>query len=94
MFVFPGPPGETKTGEPGPKGEDGNAGPQGIPGAPGQQGEIGPPGVCDSSGCYQGGPVAGKCKTFTQCRFVAHVGIISSAVFLNRGPILWIPTLS
>ncbi|KTF87916.1 hypothetical protein cypCar_00005592 [Cyprinus carpio] len=53
-----GPPGETKIGEPGPKGEDGKAGPPGIPGASGQQGEMGPPGTCDSSGCYQGPPAA------------------------------------
>lgn len=65
LFVcnLPGPPGETKTGDPGPKGEEGKSGPLGIPGAPGQQGEIGPSGVCDNSGCYQGAPVAGKCKT-------------------------------
>uniref|UniRef100_A0A8C1TC71 Collagen alpha-1(XX) chain n=1 Tax=Cyprinus carpio TaxID=7962 RepID=A0A8C1TC71_CYPCA len=55
---FAGPPGEAKIGEPGPKGEDGKVGPPGTPGASGQQGEMGPPGVCDSSGCYQGPPAA------------------------------------
>ncbi len=55
-----GPPGEAKIGEQGPKGEDGKVGLPGVSGASGQQGEMGPPGVCDSSGCYQGHPAAGK----------------------------------
>lgn len=49
-----GPPGESKLGPPGSKGDDGKQGPPGTPGAPGQQGEMGPPGVCDSSGGCRG----------------------------------------
>lgn len=49
-----GPPGESKLGVPGSKGNDGKQGTPGMPGAPGQPGEMGPPGVCDSSGgCHR-----------------------------------------
>lgn len=52
--VSAGPPGESKLGIPGSKGDDGKPGPPGIPGPPGQPGEIGPSGVCDSSGgCHR-----------------------------------------
>lgn len=54
LCVSAGPPGESKLGIPGSKGDDGTSGPQGIPGPPGQPGEVGPPGVCDSSGgCHR-----------------------------------------
>lgn len=54
--VFAGPPGESKLGIAGSKGDDGKPGTPGIPGPPGQPGEIGPPGVCDSSGGCHGAP--------------------------------------
>lgn len=59
--VLPGPPGESKMGNPGPRGVDGKSGIPGISGAAGQPGELGPPGLCDSSsGCHRGGhPPAG-----------------------------------
>lgn len=54
LHVSSGPPGESKLGVTGSKGDDGKPGPPGIPGSPGQPGEIGPPGVCDSSGgCHR-----------------------------------------
>lgn len=59
LCVCAGPPGESKLGVPGSKGDDGKPGPPGIPGPPGQPGEIGPPGVCDSSGGCQRVPQTG-----------------------------------
>ena len=56
LSMSTGPPGESKLGVPGSKGDDGKPGPPGIPGAPGQPGEVGPPGVCDNSGGCQGAP--------------------------------------
>ncbi|KAM9342397.1 LOW QUALITY PROTEIN: collagen alpha-1(XX) chain-like [Pholidichthys leucotaenia] len=47
---FAGPPGESKLGVAGPKGDIGIPGSPGIAGPPGPPGEIGPPGVCDNSG--------------------------------------------
>lgn len=58
--VCTGLPGESKIGNPGPKGDEGKTGPEGIPGPPGQPGEIGPPGSCDSSGgCQNVSPEVG-----------------------------------
>lgn len=67
VWVSPGPPGESKMGIPGPRGEDGKSGIPGIPGAAGQPGEIGPPGVCDSSGCHRGGPPVAGTYRFCSC---------------------------
>lgn len=51
-----GPPGESKLGTPGTKGDEGKPGASGVPGSSGQPGEVGPPGVCDNSGGCQGVP--------------------------------------
>lgn len=47
----PGPPGESRTGSPGPSGSAGPRGPPGRAGYPGSRGPPGPPGYCDSSQC-------------------------------------------
>lgn len=46
-----GPPGESRTGSPGPPGSAGPRGPPGRPGYAGVRGPPGPPGYCDSSQC-------------------------------------------
>lgn len=51
MFSFTGPPGESRTGPPGPPGSSGARGPPGRPGYAGVRGPPGPPGYCDSSQC-------------------------------------------
>lgn len=56
LRVYSGPPGESRLGPPGSRGDDGTPGPPGGLGASGQAGEIGPPGVCDSSRGCQGVP--------------------------------------
>lgn len=48
---FAGPPGESRTGSPGPSGSAGPRGPPGRQGTPGVRGPPGPPGYCDSSQC-------------------------------------------
>ncbi|XP_016340926.1 collagen alpha-1(XII) chain-like [Sinocyclocheilus anshuiensis] len=49
--LFPGPPGQSQIGPPGPSGSAGPRGPPGQQGGPGVRGPPGPPGYCDSSQC-------------------------------------------
>lgn len=64
IHVSSGPPGESKLGPPGSKGDEGKPGPSGVPGPGGQPGEMGPPGVCDSSrGCQRAPPQTGELLT-------------------------------
>lgn len=80
-----GPPGESKLGPPGTKGDDGKPGSPGVPGSPGQTGEVGPPGVCDNSGgCQrvpqQTGELQGETSFswFLMCLcFYSEIGIVS-----------------
>lgn len=62
-----GPPGESRTGPPGPPGSSGARGPPGRQGTPGVRGPPGPPGYCDSSQCvgipYNGQGYTGILKT-------------------------------
>lgn len=61
---FTGPPGESRTGPPGPSGSIGSRGPPGRQGTPGVRGPPGPPGYCDSSQCV-GIPYNGQGYTGT-----------------------------
>lgn len=61
---FAGPPGESRTGPPGPSGSVGSRGPPGRQGTPGVRGPPGPPGYCDSSQCV-GIPYNGQGYTGT-----------------------------
>lgn len=63
-----GPPGESRTGPPGPSGSSGARGPPGRQGNAGVRGPPGPPGYCDSSQCvgipYNGQGYTGTLNTF------------------------------
>lgn len=59
-----GPPGESRTGPPGPSGSSGARGPPGRQGNAGVRGPPGPPGYCDSSQCV-GIPYNGQGYTGT-----------------------------
>uniref|UniRef100_A0A673M0A5 Collagen alpha-1(XII) chain n=1 Tax=Sinocyclocheilus rhinocerous TaxID=307959 RepID=A0A673M0A5_9TELE len=65
--LFPGPPGQSQIGPPGPSGSAGPRGPPGQQGGPGVRGPPGPPGYCDSSQCvgipYNGQGYPGKHST-------------------------------
>lgn len=74
LICLSGPPGETKVGDQGPRGEDGKQGPPGIPGAVGQGGEMGPPGICDSSGgCNPSPEIAGWWFHLTRALMEEHI---------------------
>lgn len=63
-LLIAGPPGESRTGSPGPSGSAGPRGPPGRQGTPGVRGPSGPPGYCDSSQCV-GIPYNGQGYTGT-----------------------------
>lgn len=50
-FSYTGPPGESRTGSPGPLGPPGSRGAAGHTGVPGPPGVPGQPGYCDPSSC-------------------------------------------